>query len=166
MMFSNHLRHSFIVTALVLVSVSSQRARAQSATQTLTFAINAINQIGFTGAPSLTISTATAGSAPTSVTNATATWAVTTNQTGAKITGSIPTVMPAGLTLSADLTAPTGGTSAGYKALGITATDLVTGITKVAQAGLGVIYKLDATPGAGVVNSATRVVTYTITGGT
>jgi hypothetical protein len=44
--------------------------------------------------------------------------------------------------------------------------DLVTGITKLAQGSLGVSYKLDATAAAGVVTSATKVVTYTITGGT
>ena len=165
-MYSEILRRSLIVTVVLLASILPREATAQSAAQTLTFAINAINQIGFTGAPSLTISTAAAGAAPTSVTNATATWAVTTNQSGAKITASIPTAMPAGLTLSVNLTAPAGATSAGYKGLGIVSIDAVTGVTKVAQGALGVLYKLDATPAAGVIGSATRVVTYTITGGT
>ena len=151
---------------VLLASFLPRGANAQTATQSLSFAINAINQIGFTGAPALTITTAAAGTAPTSAINATATWAVTTNQTGAKITASIPTAMPAGLTLSVNLTAPAGGTSAGYKALGIVSIDAVTGVTKVAQGALGVLYKLDATPAAGVIASATRVVTYTITGGT
>jgi hypothetical protein len=155
-----------IAAAAALVVVAAPLAQAQTATQTVTFAVNAINQIAFTGAPSLTITTATAGSAPTSVTDAvTATWAVTTNQTGAKITASIP-AMPAGLTLSASLAAPAAATSAGFLALSGTAVDLVTGITKLAQGSLGVSYKLDATAAAGVVTSATRVVTYTITGGT
>lgn len=152
------------VGAMVLAGAAS--GKAQTSTQTVTFAVNAINQIAFIGTPSLTITTATAGSAPTSVTDATATWAATTNQTGAKITASIPSAMPTGLTLSADLAAPAGATSAGYVALGTVAVDLVTAITKLAQASLGVSYKLDATAAAGVVTSATRVVTYTITGGT
>ena len=155
-----------LAAAAVLVVVAAPVAQAQTASQTVTFAVNAINQIAFVGAPSLTITTATAGSAPTSVTDAvTATWAVTTNQTGAKITASIP-AMPAGLTLSASLAAPAAATSAGFLALSATAVDLVTGITKLAQGALGVSYKLDATPAAGVVTSATRLVTYTITGGT
>jgi hypothetical protein len=153
--------------AAALVVVTAPLAHAQgTALQTVTFAVNAINQIAFVGAPSLTITTAVAGSAPTSVTDATASWAVTTNQTGAKITASIPTAMPAGLTLSANLSAPAGAASASYLPLGTTAVDLVTGITKLAQGALGVSYKLDATAAAGVVPSATRVVTYTITGGT
>ena len=152
--------------ALALVTFAAASAQAQTANQTVTFAVNAINQIAFAGAPSLTITTAVAGSAPTSVTDNTASWAVTTNQTGAKITASIPAVMPAGLTLSSSLVAPAAATSVGFLALGTVAVDLVTGITKLAQNALGVTYKLDATAAAGVVASSTRVVTYTITGGT
>ncbi len=151
--------------ALLAVLVAAPAAQAQTATQTVTFAVNAINQIAFVGAPSLTITTAVAGSAPTSVTDATASWAVTTNQTGAKITASIPTAMPAGLTLSSSLAAPALATSAGFLALGTVAVDLVTGITRLAQGSLGVSYRLDATAAAGVIASATKVVTYTITGG-
>ncbi|HEV7991515.1 MAG TPA: hypothetical protein VGP25_06790 [Gemmatimonadaceae bacterium] len=161
---SSLARRSAAAVALVLASASL--AGAQTATQTVTFQVNPINVIAFTGSPSLTISTATPGSATASVTDATSNWAVTTNQTGAKITASIPSAMPAGLTLSANLTAPTGGTSAGLKALGVVAVDVVTGVTKVAQGSLGVTYQLDATATAGVVASSSKVVTYTITGGT
>jgi hypothetical protein len=111
------------------------------------------------------IITATAVSNPASATAA-ATWAVTTNQTGAKITASIGSNMPAGLTLSVDLSAPAGGSSAGAQSLSTTAVDLVTTITKVAQSALSVNYSLTATAAAGVVSSTTRTVTYTITGGT
>lgn len=152
--------------ALLTAVTSTASAQASStATQTVTFQVNAINQIAFSGSPSLTISTATAGSAPTSAT-ANATWAVTTNQTGAKITASINSAMPSGLTLSVDLTAPTGGSSAGIQALGTTAVDVVTGITQLAESGLNLTYTLDAATTAGVVASASRTVTYTITGGT
>ena len=155
-----------LAVALGLVALAGASVQAQSTTQTVTFAVNAINQIAFTGAPSLTITTAVAGSNPTSVSDATASWAVTTNQTGAKITASIASNMPAGLTLTSALAAPAGATSAGALALSTVAVDLVTTITKLAQGSLGVTYSLAATPAAGVVASATRVVTYTITGGT
>ena len=143
----------------------SHSAFAQTATQTVTFEVDAINQISVAGTPSMIINAATAGSAPTSVTSSGNTWAVTCNQTGAKITASIPTAMPTGVTLSATLGAPTGATSAGIKALGTTAVDMVTGITKLNASGLSLTYQLDATAAAGVVVSATKVVTYTITGG-
>jgi hypothetical protein len=153
-----------LATVAVLAGVSSA-AVAQTATQTVTFQVDAINQIAFVGSPSLVINTATAGSNPASATAA-ATWAVTTNQTGAKITASIGSNMPAGLTLSVDLSAPAGGSSAGAQSLSTTAVDLVTTITKVAQSALSVNYSLTATAAAGVVSSTTRTVTYTITGGT
>ena len=156
-------RHAAAALALVLFAIPA--VQAQTATQTATFAVNAINQIAFVGAPSMTITTAVAGSAPTSVTDALSTWAVTTNQSTAKITASIASNMPAGLTLSSTLAAPAGATSAGIKALGTVAVDMVTVITKLAQSALLVTYQLDATPAAGVIATATRVVTYTITGG-
>lgn len=164
-MFLNNARRIAVALGLLALATAST-AQAQTATQTVTFAVSAINQIAFVGAPSLTIVTAVAGSAPTSVTNALSTWAVTTNQTGAKITASIPLAMPAGLTLSANLAAPLTATSAGFQPLGVAAVDLVTTITKLNQGALTVTYKLDATAVAGVVASQTRVVTYTITGGT
>lgn len=152
--------------ALALVLGASGLAKAQTATQTVTFAVNAINVISVSGSPTLTVTTAAAGSAPSTVSDATSNWAVTTNQTGAKITASIASNMPAGVTLSVNLAAPTGATSNGSLALSTTSADLVDGITKVAQNALSVTYTLAATAAAGVVSSSTRVVTYTISGGT
>jgi len=154
-----------VALATASAALMSRGALAQTTTQTVTFEVDAINQIAVTGTPSLLINAASAGSAPTSVTSSGNSWAVTTNQTGAKITASIPTAMPAGVTLSATLAAPGGATSAGIKALGTTSVDMVTGITKVNASSLSLTYQLDATAAAGVVTSATKVVTYTITGG-
>ena len=155
-----------ILSTVALLAGFAGVASAQSANQTVTFQVDAINQIAFAGAPSLVINTATAGSAPTNAT-ANVSWAVTTNQSNAKITASIGSNMPAGLTLTVNLTAPSAaGTSAGAQSLSTTSVDLVTGITKLAESGLGVAYTLSATPAAGVVSSTTRTVTYTITGGT
>ncbi|MGI9141276.1 MAG: hypothetical protein ACR2GJ_09220 [Gemmatimonadaceae bacterium] len=154
------------IALVALGTAFASRAEAQTATQTVTFQVSAINQVAVTGSPSLTVNTATAGSAPTAAT-ATGSWAVTTNQTGAKITGSIASAMPDGVTLTANLTAPAGGaTSAGAVSLGIVATDLVTGITKLNASALALTYGLAATAAAGVVASDTRVVTFTVTGGT
>jgi hypothetical protein len=144
---------------------AAQSAAAQTANQTVTIQVDAINVIAFAGSPSLVINTAVAGSAPSAASDVTATWAVTTNQSGSKITASIGSAMPAGLTLSVGLAAPTGGSSNGLTALSTSAVDLVTGITKLAQGTLGVTYQLDATVAAGVVASTSRTVTYTITGG-
>ena len=157
---------SRLLLASCLLAGSATVAVGQTATQVITFQVSAINQIAFSGSPSLVINSAIAGAAPTSVSDASSLWAVTTNQTGAKITASINSAMPAGLTLSVDLTPPAGASSAGAQSLSTTAIDVVTGITKSAQGALSVNYSLAATPAAGVVSSTTRTVTYTITGGT
>jgi CheY-like chemotaxis protein len=158
------MSRNIIITGLLVVAAAAS-GHAQTATQTVTFQVDAINLVSVAGTPTLTISAAVAGGAPTSVTSTGNTWAVTTNQTGAKITASIASAMPTGVTLSANMTAPSGGTSAGYQSLGTTAVDLVTGVTKLNSTGLALNYKLDATSAAGVLSSTTRVVTYTITGG-
>ncbi len=156
-----------LILSLVGIIGASTLAGAQTATQTVTFAVNAINQIAFAGAPSLTITTAVAGSDPTAVTDATSTWAVTTNQTGSKINATIPSNMPAGVTLDVSLAAPGGASSSGFQTLTTAVSaDLVTTLTKLKGSALAVTYRLNATPAAGVVGSGTRVVTYTISGGT
>ncbi|MFI5228693.1 MAG: hypothetical protein ACHQWU_06475 [Gemmatimonadales bacterium] len=159
------MKFTKLAAAAGVLSFVASAAFAQTATQVVTFQVNAINQISVSGAPSLTISAAVAGSAPTSVTSNVSTWAVTTNQSTAKITGSLSAPMPAGLTLSANLSAPAGATSAGLTGLSAGAVDLVTGITMLNASGLGLSYQLDATSAAGVIASSTRTVTYTITGG-
>jgi hypothetical protein len=151
------------ILAIVFVAGAASLS-AQTATQNVTFQVDAINQISVAGSPSLVINTATAGSNPTQATAA-ATWAVTTNQSTAKITASINSAMPAGLTLGVNMSAPAGGTSAGATTLSTTAADVVTGITKLAESGIAIGYTLDATPAAGVIASTSRTVTYTITGG-
>lgn len=153
------------LAALGFLTIVSAGVAAQTATQTVTFQVDAINQIGVTGAPVLHITTSVAGTAPASVTSSGSTMALTTNQTNAKITAALSASMPAGVTLSAGLAAAAGAASAGIKPLGTTAVDLVTAITHVNASGLTLTYQLDASAAAGVVTSGTRVVTYTITGG-
>ena len=159
------LNYRRTLAVLALLCVIGGTAAAQTATQTLTFQIDAINQIAFTGNPSLVINTAAAGADPSSVTTV-VTWSVTTNQSNAKITASLNAALPANVTLTVDLAAPSGATSAGAQSLGTTSVDLVSAITRVAESALGVTYTLSATAAAGVVASTTRTVTYTITGGT
>ncbi|MEE8146326.1 MAG: hypothetical protein V3T24_01880 [Longimicrobiales bacterium] len=151
------------IAALLLGLVEG--ASAQTATSTVTYEVTAINEISLSSSTvSLTVNAATAGSAPTAATVA-QTWAVTTNQTAAKVTGAINTAMPSGLTLSVTLGNPASATSAGKKALTAIAVDLVTGITKLNESGLSLDWELGATAAAGVVASANKTATFTITGG-
>src|SRR4051812_24696391 len=54
-----------VASAIVLAAAFAGSAHAQTATQDVSYEVQAISQISFSGSPTLTISTATAGSAPT-----------------------------------------------------------------------------------------------------
>jgi hypothetical protein len=154
-------------TAAVLSLMAGLSAAAGAQTQTVNFEVKPINQFSITStAVTLTITTATAGSDPTPVSDASSVWAITTNQTNAKISANIPTDMPAGVTLAVQLAAPAGATSTSKNLASGAAQDLVTGLTKVKGNALSVTYTLSATTAAGVIAADSRVVTYTMTPGT
>jgi len=135
-----------------------------TATQTVTFEVQAINEISVSGNPgNLVVSTATAGSEPDAATDNSTSYSITTNQSSKKITGAIDLAMPANTTLQINLTAPTGGSSAGNVTITTTAADLVTGIATVAESGLTITYTFSATVDAGVVASDSRTITLTLT---
>jgi hypothetical protein len=156
-------RIALAAAALALTAVGGE-ASAQS--QSVTFSVQPINQMAVSGNPgALTINAATVGSGLNSVTDASTTWGITTNQTGTKVTAAIEEAMPAGVTLQVQLAAPAGASSAGSVALGTVASDVVTGITKLDETGKTITYTLSATAAAGVVASASRTVTYTVVAG-
>lgn len=158
-----------MVTALCVVGLLRLTHLAfggDTTTQTVTFEVTAINELTVSGDPhTLSVSAATPGSAPSSATDSTTTYAITTNESNRKITGAINSDMPSGVTLSVTLAAPTGGSSAGKQALTSSATDLVTGISTVNESGKAITYELEATTAAGVVSSASKTVTLTVTAG-
>ncbi len=136
---------------------------ATTATATITYTIGSIDAISVSGNPGpLNITTAVAGSAPTSVSDTSTTYAFTTNNTARKITGALATAMPSGVTLTVALAAPSTGTSAGPVTMTTTAASLVTGIANLAQSGLTITYTLSATVSAAQVTAATNTITYTI----
>ena len=135
-----------------------------SANQTVTLQVSAINEISISGNPgALTVNSATAGSAPNAVNDASTTYAITSNESDKKITAAIDSAMPDGTTLTVNLGAPTGATSAGAVALSTSAADVVTGITKLNESGKSISYSFSATAAAGVVASTSRTVTLTVT---
>jgi len=145
------------------VSFTASQAEAQSATQNVSYEVQAVNTISVSGSPSLTISAAVAGSAPTSAT-ASGTYAITTNESNQKITAAIDAAMPSGVTLAVLLGAPAGASASSVN-LSTTAQNAVTGISTLNASGLSVGYTLSATAAAGVVAQGTRTVTYTIVAG-
>ena len=139
---------------------------AQTATQVIQFQVTAINQIGVSGAPApLVISTATAGSAPTSVTTSGGSYAVTTNEANKKITASLDAALPAGVRLEISLAAPDGAASAGDVFLSTGTADLVTGISSLAASALPISYRLSEDATVHMPAPATRTVTFTIVSG-
>lgn len=157
------LKKTIYSTLVLLFGIHSFTYAATTATATVTFTIGSIDSISVSGNPAaFVINSATAGSPPTTLTDTTTTYALTTNNTARKITGAIDTAMPTRVTLSVTLAAPSTGTSAGAVALSTTAANLVTAIANVAQSGLQITYTLAATVNAAPAALTTRTVTYTI----
>lgn len=157
-------RPAAVAAAVALSVVAVGAAEAQTATGTVSYEVQAIDEISVTGTHVLVVNTATAGSQPTPA-SSTGSWAVTSNQTNMKVTAQLSAAMPTGVTLTTNLTAPTGGTSAGAVALTTLAQNVVTGIGAVAESGLGLTYGLSATVAAGKVPATNVTVTYTLTTG-
>jgi hypothetical protein len=113
----------------------------------------------------LIITTAVAGMDPTGVSGS-STYTVKAKQANKpqKVTGQLNAAMPAGVTLTVTLAAPTGGaaTSNGAVALDATARDLVGNITNTTNQTLAMTYNLSATAAAGVIANQNRTVTFTI----
>lgn len=164
-MKSNMVTRSLLATAIGLVSSCGALA-ADNANHTVGYAVSAINEIAISGNVStMTVSTATAGSEPDPVTDATQTYDITTNGTNKKITAALDTNMGTGLTLALTAAAPTGASANSEVSLSTVAADVVTGITEIAESGKTLTYKLTALVTAGVVAADTKTVTLTIADG-
>lgn len=158
-------RSLFVLLAVAgLCLMSTAVFAASNDTVTVNYAVSAINELNIDGASvSLTVSSATAGANPDQA-SANTTYDITTNcaTDAKKITAAINTDMASGLTLKVNLTAPSGGTSAGAVTLSSTAANAVTAIDAVASSNLTAAFTLDATLAAGVVSSASKTCTLTL----
>ena len=123
--------------------------------------LSAQSSISVTSPSTLTISSATAGSQPNSHTQ-TAQYSVTVAGTRMKITGYADTPLPAGVTLTISLVAPSGAVSLGTVTLTTSAQDLVRYIPAGTYTSLTVTYTLSATVSAGVVSSNSNHVVLTL----
>ena len=152
----------FVAVALTLVSGGAV-CGSEIASHVVTFNFQEINEIDITGDPSLTINSAVAGEQPENAIDSLSTCAITTNGANKRITASIDTAMPAYVTLKVNVTAPSAsGTSQGDVTLATSAANVVTGINTVADSRLAIIYQLSCTVQAGVLASAAKTVTFTL----
>jgi hypothetical protein len=122
---------------------------AQSATLTLS---------GDPGA--LSITSAVAGSSPSSVINDASTYSLSTSYAFTRIAARLDTSLPVGATLEVTLDAPAGGQSMGTVTLSTVDQNLVTSIPLGTHSGLRITYRLSATSAAGVLALASRTVTF------
>ena len=158
------------LAAAVLSMVLVQSAMAQAtANQTVTLAVNSVYRIAVSGNPgALTVTTGTAGvDALSSVSDNSTTYSITQNVAGTvKVTAYLDAALAAGYTLSLNL-ASTQGTSAGSvdisNATSGSAVDVVTGISRGADANQAVGYTFSANASAGTLGSTSKTVTLTLT---
>jgi len=157
-------RLKFLLLAAALALALNRTALgADVGTHLMTFDFQAINEIEVTGSPILTVASAVAGEQPQEATDSSSTCAITTNGTNKRITAIIDTAMPAHVTLKVGVTAPSGsGISQGYVTLTTSASNVVTGISHVADSNPTITYKLSATVQAGMLSTDTRTVTFTL----
>lgn len=150
--------HRNLILTFVLFSAFLGLHAASTANVTVTFIVQSVRDIVFSGNPgTFTVSPGGAAATDTSTT-----YSAVTNESNQRIFASLNTNMPTGLTLQVNLQAPSGATSAGAQTLTTTSANLVTGISNVNQTGLTVAYSLTASVAASTAPSATRILTYTI----
>jgi len=149
---------------MVFTIMQASAYAAMSDTISVSFTIDPINEINIAGTSlTLRVNAAVAGSQPTQVSQST-TYSISTNCVAntKKLTAAINSAMPAGLTLSINVTAPTGAVSSGTTVITNVAANVVTGIDAVAQSDLAVTFYLNATAAAGVVSAASKTLTLTL----
>jgi hypothetical protein len=154
-----------LLMALFIGLIPLSANAGNSDTTSVSFDIQAINELTVNNASvTLTISSALAGSQPNNATT-TASYNITTNCTAnsKKLTGAINSDMPSEVSLQVQVAAPSGATSLNYVSMSVTAADVVTGIDATAAPNLQIDFKMTANVSAGVVTSATRTLTLTLT---
>lgn len=110
----------------------------------------------------LQITAAVPGLPPSPVSNGLTTYDVRVNAASTKkITARLSTPMPAGVTLTVTLAAPAGATSLGSITLDTIDRDVVVNISDV-NSTHAITYQLSSTAAAGVITSASRIVTFSL----
>jgi len=154
--------NTLFAAALIAIAFSNSAvAQSNKSSQQVSINVAEIAVIAVHGTINMNINTATAGQAP-DPTSASATFDLSTNGKDKKISAKLDRKMPKGLTLYAQMDAPSKAKSAGKVELSDKSVDLLSKISNVRSSGLALNYEavatVDATP-----DNVVRTVTYTIT---
>lgn len=134
---------SLVIMLSIIMSICNIVQAANFACQTVSFNVQAINEIATTGIPIIReIKTIMENSRPVKIIHVTSTYSITTNETNKKITGFLKTNLPQDIKLVIDLEAPSNATSIRNVTLTNIPSDLVIGVTRVAESGKIINYKL------------------------
>jgi hypothetical protein len=152
---------------VLLLATVPVAATAQSASQSVTIIIEEVNTLSVEADVSMALPASRERSAPEPDAVPTATYAFSTNGYGKKITGQLGAGFTTDLALDVALAAPAAsGSSTGSRALdSASAVDLVTGLSRVTQSGLGVRYTVSPTADASANSEpgGSQTVTFTVT---
>ncbi len=141
----------------LLMTAAPAAAQLASASHNVTITVSAVDVISVSGDLTIDINTVALSN------TGSATYDLTTNGAGRKISAALSTDYSAGLTLDVTVAAPVGsGASVGLVTLSPTAQDVVTGISNIAETGLAIDYVATAAPSTPP-SSESRQVTYTVT---
>lgn len=157
---------TILLALVVLTTFTFQLVFAQTAAQTVTLEVAAVNKISVSGPVSLLINDAVPGAdGLTAVSNNATSYSLTHNGslTG-KVTASINEALPAGIKLEITLASAL-GTSKGIQDISnaTAAIDVVDAIGKGKDVTKMITYNFSATPEAGTLASVAKTITLTIT---
>jgi len=159
------MKKYIIITAMFVFGFSGVCLAAGNDTTTINYSVAAINELNMRDiAFTLSIEEATAGQELTPM-HVEGLYDLTTNCAldSKKMTAQINTNMPSGVVLALGIEAATGALSSSIASLTSTPQNCMTGIDATAQSDLRLNLDLQATVSAGVVPSASKTLTVTLT---
>jgi hypothetical protein len=161
------MKNSIVVALVFIILTANTWSVAQaidSTSQNVAFSVQAVNEIAVAGDFNITnVKTAMVNFQSIKVINAVSTYLITTNEENKKITGVLNTILPKDSSLSISLEAPTGAISVGSVDLKNVPADLVTRVSKVAEADKVITYTFSAPVSTQLTTPFSQIVTLTIT---
>src|SRR3954471_2255230 len=153
-----------IALSLAVIASLPTSGRAQAATQQIGIEIRPINQLAVVGTTNFVIP-ARKKAGPATVSVASASYAVTTNEENRRITVALDEALPEGVTLTMKMDAPNGATANDAVVLSTAPQTAVNGISRLNAGNLGISFSLITSDRAVVPDTTTRTVRVTLVSG-